>query len=458
MANIENKDEANGSGMSENEEMFYQRQQFENYLKLTVNMLSNSTPGTELSKLFKVAINLDRQDVAHKALEYFKPQRLTEMANNQLVEVLTAFILLEVKDQTYTSSKELSKIMRTLDYVILRRIHSFSTTELSKILQAYCHLMRQNKLQHSELASDGQNSTTGGSSGGSTSLIKSTEYMISSKWAEFVEESGEKKGLYQQCKALNALLEIAKMKNAQAKQEDQLVVKLFQAQGVMAMVEKVVYQVEVNREQRESTDASPSKAPVATISMQYTSQTLHALIDLVYWLYSEVQSTGKYGIEDINDEVDVTLLLQEIADLVAFGMKVKPQQLFALFSILQICQEDQKVSQIVQERILAQLFSESQGKELLAEMMTEEIVILIDKMGRMNAMASERGEGEEVLASILSQLDSYLVDLLASFDDSEEAQIDFSEACLIISALHKQQVGSHLPVSKELKEGAEKLL
>lgn len=65
--------------------------------------------------------------------------------------------------------------------------------------------------------------------------------MISSKWAEFVEESGEKKGLYQQCKALNALLEIAKMKNAQAKQEDQLVVKLFQAQGVMAMVEKVVY-------------------------------------------------------------------------------------------------------------------------------------------------------------------------------------------------------------------------
>lgn len=77
------------------------------------------------------------------------------MANNQLVEVLTAFILLEVKDQTYTSSKELSKIMRTLDYVILRRIHSFSTTELSKILQAYCHLMRQNKLQHSELASDG---------------------------------------------------------------------------------------------------------------------------------------------------------------------------------------------------------------------------------------------------------------------------------------------------------------
>lgn len=36
-------------------------------------MLSNSTPGTELSKLFKVAINLDRQDVAHKALEYFKP-------------------------------------------------------------------------------------------------------------------------------------------------------------------------------------------------------------------------------------------------------------------------------------------------------------------------------------------------------------------------------------------------
>lgn len=73
---------------------------------------------------------------------------------------------------------------------------------------------------------------------------------------------------------------------------------------------------------------------MATISMQYTSQTLHALIDLVYWLYSEVQSTGKYGIEDINDEVDVTLLLQEIADLVAFGMKVKPQQLFALFSIL----------------------------------------------------------------------------------------------------------------------------
>ena len=59
--------------------------------------------------------------------------------------------------------------------------------------------------------------------------------------------------------------------------------------------------------------------------MQYTSQTMHALIDLAYWLFSEVQSTGKYGIEDVKDEVDVKMLLDEVADLVQFAsMKVKP--------------------------------------------------------------------------------------------------------------------------------------
>ena len=52
--------------------------------------------------------------------------------------------------------------------------------------------------------------------------------MISTKWSEFKEDcGGDKPALYQQCKAVNALIEIAKMKNADAKNENELIMKQF---------------------------------------------------------------------------------------------------------------------------------------------------------------------------------------------------------------------------------------
>ena len=64
-------------------------------------MLSNATTGSDLAKLLKVATNLDRQDVAHKAIEYIlKPQRMAEMSNSELTEVLTSLILVKFRDQT----------------------------------------------------------------------------------------------------------------------------------------------------------------------------------------------------------------------------------------------------------------------------------------------------------------------------------------------------------------------
>ena len=201
-------------------------------------MLSNATTGSDLAKLLKVATNLDRQDVAHKAIEYIlKPQRMAEMSNSELTEVLTSLILVKFRDQTWTSAKDLTKLMRTIEYVILRRVHSFSTVELSKIIQSYCHLMRQKKVQYSEDAEVSQ---------GSTSLIKTIEYKISSKWSVFTAENGDLIGFYHQCKSMNALLEIAGMKNRDSHHEEDLIMQILQPNGIMEMVEKIIYQIELN--------------------------------------------------------------------------------------------------------------------------------------------------------------------------------------------------------------------
>ena len=139
-------------------------------------MLSPSTTGPELAKLFKVALTLERDDVAHLALSFFKPQRLTEMTNGQLVEVLSALILVDVGQEEDTPSAESTtqtdafipneslkpesmrekaqkqqetfyKVIKTLEYSLLRRVHSFTSAETSKIIQAYCHLIKQGKVR-----------------------------------------------------------------------------------------------------------------------------------------------------------------------------------------------------------------------------------------------------------------------------------------------------------------------
>jgi len=61
-------------------------------------------------------------------------------------EIHTCLILVKFKNQKYTELKELHKLMRTLEYLVLRRVHSLNSVELSKIIQSYCHFMRQEKL------------------------------------------------------------------------------------------------------------------------------------------------------------------------------------------------------------------------------------------------------------------------------------------------------------------------
>jgi hypothetical protein len=54
-------------------DIYNQRQEFENYLKIAVSVLSHATSAGDLVKMLRVTAYLDRQDVSLKLLDYLSP-------------------------------------------------------------------------------------------------------------------------------------------------------------------------------------------------------------------------------------------------------------------------------------------------------------------------------------------------------------------------------------------------
>ena len=88
---------------------------------------------------------------------------------------------------------------------MLRRIHSLSSLDLVKIISAYGHLIRQKKVP------------------GSSSLLKTMEYVVQNKWNSFSDETD---GINMQLRVLNTFYEIASLKNKNAKNEKDLIMDI----------------------------------------------------------------------------------------------------------------------------------------------------------------------------------------------------------------------------------------
>lgn len=71
-------------------------------------MLSTATKGSDLCKLLRVAVYLNRQDIAHKTIHFLNPQRLSELSNNELASIHGSIVLTKFKDQEYTPLKDLN--------------------------------------------------------------------------------------------------------------------------------------------------------------------------------------------------------------------------------------------------------------------------------------------------------------------------------------------------------------
>lgn len=54
-------------------ELYYQRMDHENKVKLLANKLSASTTATDLTSLLSFSVRMDRHDLARKAVELFTP-------------------------------------------------------------------------------------------------------------------------------------------------------------------------------------------------------------------------------------------------------------------------------------------------------------------------------------------------------------------------------------------------
>lgn len=91
----------------------------------------------------------------------------------------------ESNEDPASTFKEMQKFTKSLESILLRRIHSFDKPDLVKLVFSYSQLMRQKKLEQ-----------------GSTSVIKTLEYMIRAKWNEISD-------LNQQVRVVNSFLNMA---------------------------------------------------------------------------------------------------------------------------------------------------------------------------------------------------------------------------------------------------------
>lgn len=84
-----------------------------------------------------------------------------------------------------------------LEYLLLRRVHALEPADILKVVYSYGHLIRQNKII------------------GSTSIVKTLEYIVSTKWLEF------EIGL--QAKVLNSMFDLSRLKLVKGEKNKQFI-------------------------------------------------------------------------------------------------------------------------------------------------------------------------------------------------------------------------------------------
>jgi hypothetical protein len=92
---------------------------------------------------------------------------LGQSTNQELGDILNSLVLLKL------SAGEMSKVKKTIatvEYLVMRRLHSFTIDTLAKIIFVYSHLARQ--------------SQSTASISGNLSLIKSLEAILQQKWED----------------------------------------------------------------------------------------------------------------------------------------------------------------------------------------------------------------------------------------------------------------------------------
>mmetsp|Transcript_963 Transcript_963/g.1716 ORF Transcript_963/g.1716 Transcript_963/m.1716 type:complete len:260 (+) Transcript_963:410-1189(+) len=108
---------------------------------------------------------------------------------------------------------EINRCIKTLEYLILRRIHSLSLENLTQIIQSYLFLVQQGKLMPSEhqMADASLNFHPKVINTGNLSMIKTLESKIEQKWALIDDQTFKQfpiLHLNYKLRALNSLLEL----------------------------------------------------------------------------------------------------------------------------------------------------------------------------------------------------------------------------------------------------------
>lgn len=126
----ENKASITNNDLNENQmqsnftkhDVIEQRQVFEESLKLAAASLSNRTPVSILISLLRVSTFLDNTPLSLRLVDYIKP-KMNTLSNEEVASLHSSLVLV--------SSTIDPKVVKLLEYVTLRRVHSLSPTEIT---------------------------------------------------------------------------------------------------------------------------------------------------------------------------------------------------------------------------------------------------------------------------------------------------------------------------------------
>lgn len=97
------------------------------------------------------------------------PQKVASLSNEELGDLHSSLVLVRF---TGEHRSKFIKFVQTLEYLMMRRVHTLEAVDLSKIISAYGHLIRQKKVPMKS---------------GNTSLIKTMEFVLQNKWSTFTD-------------------------------------------------------------------------------------------------------------------------------------------------------------------------------------------------------------------------------------------------------------------------------
>jgi hypothetical protein len=153
-------EDTNKPAKEEKDELALQRSIFEDALKFGASNLSNKTDGTTLVYLLRTTAFLDNQELAGRLLDYLR-NKLSTLSNEELGQVYASLVLVsKVKDE---GSSKMGSLLKVMEYLTLRRVHSLEPRDLVKIFSSYSYLCAQQKCPVS------------------SSFIKTFEYVIVNK-------------------------------------------------------------------------------------------------------------------------------------------------------------------------------------------------------------------------------------------------------------------------------------